>query len=269
MLTAITRGVSSRLVECELSFREREQIDISRAQAQHAEYEAALAGLGARVVSLPALPNQPDCVFVEDPVVVLDEIAVITRMGAETRRGESESLAKTVAQYRELRWIETPGSLEGGDVMRVDKTLYVGVSSRTNAAGIEQLARLVEPYGYWVTPVEVRGCLHLKSACCYLGNKTLLANRTWIDTDAFCGLRFADVPEDEPRAANILRIDDTILMPSHYTRTRALLEANGFRVQRVDVSELLKAEAGVTCMSLLFSSSLMPDGLLKIVKRRR
>jgi dimethylargininase len=139
--------------------------------------------------------------------------------------------------------------------MRIGKTLYVGVSKRTNIAGVQQLAQLTAPFGYWVTPVELRGCLHLKSACCYVGNNTLLANRAWLDLDAFCGLKFLDVPASEPHAANALRIGDTILLPSSYPATRALLESNGFTIRTVDTSELIKAEAGVTCMSLLFESA--------------
>lgn len=254
MLTAITRGVSQRLAECELSFEDRQPIDVALARRQHAAYEVALAELGAKVELLSPLANQPDCVFVEDPVVILDEIAIVARLGAESRRGESKSLADAVAKYRELRHIEAPGTLDGGDVMRVDKTLYVGLSRRTNVSGIQQLGRLVAPFGYWVTPVEVRGCLHLKSACCYLGGGTVLANRAWIDTEAFCKLRFLDVPAEEPHAANVLRIGDTILQPSSYPRTCELLEVNGFRVHAVDISELIKAEAGVTCMSLLFET---------------
>lgn len=254
MLTAIVRGVSPRLADCELSFQDRQPIDVALARTQHRAYQAALIDLGANVQALPALASQPDCVFVEDPVIILDEVAIVTHMGAETRRGESESLAETVAKYRELRRIEAPATLDGGDVMRVDRTLYVGLSHRTNAAGIQQLGKLVEPFGYWVTPVEVRGCLHLKSACCYLGDGVVLANRKWIDTDAFCGLRFLDVPDTEPHAANALRIGDTILLPSSFPQTQALLEENGFRVHTVDTSELMKAEAGVTCMSLLFET---------------
>jgi dimethylargininase len=254
-LTAITRCVSPRLADCELSFQDREPIDAHRAAQQHSGYQTALRELGANVISLPALDDQPDCVFVEDPALVLDEIAIIARLGAEARRGESESLASEIAKFRELRYIEAPGTLDGGDVMRVEKTLYVGYPHRTNPAGIQQLARLVEPYGYWVTPVEVHGCLHLKSACCHLGDGVVLANRARIDLDAFCGLRFLDVPADEPHAANVLRIGDTILMPVSYPRTRGLLEQNGYRVRTVDTSELIKAEAGVTCMSLLFDAS--------------
>lgn len=250
-MIAITRAVSPRLADCEFSFQDREPIDVARAVEQHAKYRAALAELGAEVTCLPALDDRPDCVFVEDPMLVLDEVAIVTRMGAESRRGESASLAEAVAQHRELRRIEAPGTLEGGDVMRIGKTLYAGLSRRTNIAGIQQLARLAEPFGYWVTPVEVRDCLHLKSACTYIGDGTVLANRAWLDMDAFCSLKFLDIPE--PQAANTLTVNDTILMPSSYPETRALLEQHNLRVRTVDISELIKAEAGVTCMSLLLT----------------
>ncbi len=253
-MIAITREVSPLLADCELSFQDREPINVARAIEQHAAYRAALTELGANVICLPTLDDQPDCVFVEDPILVLDEVAIVTRMGAESRRAESASLAESIAPYRELRRIETPGTLEGGDVMRIGKTLYVGLSRRTNIAGIQQLARLVEPFGYWVTPVEVRGCLHLKSACTYIGDDTVLANRAWLDMDAFCSLKFLDVPE--PHAANALRIGDAVLLPSSYPETGALLERHNFRLRTVDTSELIKAEAGVTCMSLLFQPDL-------------
>jgi dimethylargininase len=248
-MIAITRAVSPRLADCELSFQDRQPIDAVRAMEQHAAYRAALTELGADVTCLPTLDDQPDGVFVEDPMIVLDEVAIVTRMGAESRRAESESLAQVVARHRELRHIEGPATLEGGDVMQIGKTLYVGLSRRTNIAGIQQLARLIEPFGYWVTPVEVRSCLHLKSGCTFLGNDTLLINRAWIDTDAFCSLKFLDAPE--PHAANTLRLNDTLLLPSSYPQTHALLEHHSFRVRTVDISELIKAEAGVTCMSLL------------------
>jgi dimethylargininase len=248
-MIAITRAVSPRLAECELSFQDREPIGVALATEQHTGYRSALRGLGAEVIHLPALDDHPDCVFVEDPLIVLDEVAIVTRMGAESRRGESPSLVEAIAAYREFRHIEGPATLEGGDVMRIGKTLYVGLSRRTNIAGIQQLARLVEPFGYWVTPVEVRGCLHLKSACTFVGEDTLLVNKAWLDMDAFCSLKLLDVPE--PHAANTLRIGGAILMPSAYPETHALLEQHNFRVRTVDISELIKAEAGVTCLSLL------------------
>ena len=119
VLTAITRRVSASFAECEVTFQERQPIDVALAKQQHAAYEAALAELGARVISLPALPDHPDCVFVEDPILVLDEVAIVTRMGAESRRGESQTLADAVREYREVRTLEAPATLEGGDVMRI------------------------------------------------------------------------------------------------------------------------------------------------------
>lgn len=252
MLTAITRHVSPRLAECELSYQDRRPIGIALAREQHAAYRAALADLGVNVVCLPAEPDLPDSVFVEDPIVVLDEVAIVTRPGAESRRPESASLAQALAPYRELCRIEPPATLEGGDVLRAGKTLYVGFSKRTNFAGIQQLAQLVHPFGYWVTPVQVRGCLHLKTACCFLGGNVLLANRNWIDLDAFCGIRFLDAPD--PAAANVLRIGETILIPSAYPATRALLESEGHAVRPLDISEFIKAEAGLTCLSVLFDA---------------
>src|SRR5580658_3588298 len=176
MLTAVTRKISPAMNRCELSYMERVEIDIAKAAEQHRQYEHCLRAMGANVIPLPAEPEMPDSVFVEDPAVVVEEVAILTRPGAESRRREGESLAKTLARFRPVRWIEAPATLEGGDVMRAGKTLYVGASARSNAAGIAQLAAELSPFGYEVKAVEVRGCLHLKSACCYLGESTVLAN---------------------------------------------------------------------------------------------
>jgi dimethylargininase len=252
MLIALTREVSPAIAHCELEFLDRQPIDFALAEEQHRQYQQCLTQLGVHVEALPAEPDLPDGVFVEDPAIVLDEIAVITRMGALSRRGEHETLARALTQYRELCHIIEPGTLEGGDVMRIGKTLYVGYSRRTNVAGIQQLAGVVHPLGYFVVPVEVRGCLHLKSACSYIGDDTVLANRAWMDPDALCDLRIMDV--EEPRGANALRIGQTVLMPAAYPGTCDLLERSGFQVRTIDNSELLKAEAGVTCTSLLFET---------------
>ncbi|MGE5326838.1 MAG: dimethylarginine dimethylaminohydrolase family protein [Deltaproteobacteria bacterium] len=255
MLLALTREVSPAIVNCELEFMEREPIDLALAVEQHRQYQACLAELGAKVATLPAEPDLPDSVFVEDPAIVLDEIAVITRMGANSRRRESESLARALARYRELGHIVEPATLEGGDVMRIGQTLYVGYSRRTNVAGVQQLAAIVHPLGYFVVPVEVRGCLHLKTACCFIGEDTVLANRAWFDPDALCGLKILDVPPEEPRGANALRVGDAVLMSTAFPCTRELLERSGFRVRAVDNSEFLKAEAGVTCTSVIFETA--------------
>jgi len=251
MLLAITREISPTLADCQLEHLEREPIDVSRARAQHRGYRDALRELGAQVISLPAAVDCPDGVFVEDPAIVLDEIAIVTRMGNLVRRAESESLARAVAEYRGLKRIVDPGTLEGGDVMRVDRTLYVGLSRRTNREGIGQLAEIVAPYGYEVAAVPVTGCLHLKSAVCYLGDNKVLANRNWIDAAALSKFEIVDVPEE--RGANVLRLGDTVLIPAAFPETAQTLRAAGFKTREIDTSELLKAEAGVTCMSLLLA----------------
>lgn len=253
ILTAVTRAVSSTLGECELQYLERQEIDIAKAAAQHRDYEACLTDLGVRVVSLPADPQFPDGVFVEDPAIVVDELAVIARMGSERRRHEVDGVAEALSRFRPLKWIREPATLEGGDVLRVDKTLYAGISRRSNRHGIEQLAELLDPFGYRVIPVEVDGCLHLKSASCYLGDQTVLANRRFFEAGVFRDYRIIDVPTEEPSAPNVLRVRDTILIPSAFPKTRKLLEKSGFHVRPMDLSELLKAEAGVTCMSLIFT----------------
>jgi len=238
--------------ECQLAFAERQPIHIGRAIEQHSHYEACLASFGISVVSLPALPDLPDAVFVEDPALVLDEVAIITRMGAESRRGESESLAAAIERFRPLRWIEAPGTLEGGDVVRVGKSLFVGRSARSNDAGIIQLTRELAPFGYSVEGVAMHGCLHLKSGCTYLGRGAVLANRQWADMAPFASCRVIDVAAGEPGAADVLSIGDTVIIPASFPQTTGILEDAGWRVLPIDVSELQKAEAGVTCMSLIF-----------------
>jgi dimethylargininase len=258
MLIALTRGVSPTLANCELQELTREPIDIARAIDQHRCYAKVLEELGARVIALPAEPQFPDGVFVEDPALVLDEIALMTRPGAESRRGEGESIAKVLTEFRDLTSIHGPGTLEGGDVMRIGRTLYVGASRRTNFEGIRQLREVATPLGYEVVAVPVRGCLHLKSACCYIGDETILANRNWIDRAFLSDFRILDVAAEEPRAANALRVGETLIYPDAFPRTRALLENSGFNVRAIDASELAKAEGGVTCTSILFEAKPRP-----------
>jgi dimethylargininase len=252
-LTAIVREVSASINNCELSFHARQPIDVEKAMTQHKAYQGCLADLGARVVSLPAEPELPDAVFVEDPAIVLDEVAIISNMGAPSRRPEASSLANVLSRYRPLRFLAAPATLDGGDVLRVGRSLFVGLSRRTNREGIDQLRKLVEPYAYHVQAVEVRSCLHLKSACSYVGHDTILVNRSWIDVEPLSGFELLDVSEEELAAANALLLNDVVIMPASFPETRALLEERGFRVRPIDLSELQKAEAGVTCTSLIFN----------------
>ena len=196
----------------------------------------------------------PDAVFVEDPLVVVDEVAIVPRMGSPRRRAESESLAEAIAEFRPVRRLLHPATLEGEDVMRIGRDVFVGLSSRTDTAGIQQLTRELEPFGYRVRPVEVRGCLHLKSACCSMGDGRILANRAWLDTTPLRDYRLLDVAADEPGAANILRIADTVLMPASFPRTQQIVRAEGLNVLAVDISELMKAEAAITCSSVIFET---------------
>jgi dimethylargininase len=248
---AITREVSPTMAACELTHFARQPIDIALARRQHAAYCDCLGALGLAVTMLPAEPDFPDAVFVEDPAIVLDEIAVMTRMGAESRRSESESLARELAKHRPLRWMTAPATLDGGDVMRAGRTLYVGVSSRTNAEGIRQLAAEAEPLGYRVQPVTVHGCLHLKSAASWLGDDTVLLHRAWVDETAFGGVRVIDAPAGEEAGVNVLLVGNAVLVAEGFPRTSECVAAVGRDVRVVENSEIRKAEGALTCCSLI------------------
>jgi|SRR5215467_11533083 len=254
MLTAITRAVSPAILRCELSFIDRQPIDLARARHQHQAYEVLLAKLGARVVSLPAEPNLPDSMFVEDPAIVLDEIAIILPLGTESRRPEALSLAEELAKYRKLAYVQLPGTLEGGDILRIGRKLFVGLTKRSNAEGIRQLKEIVRPHDYEVISVLVTGCLHLKSAVTWIADNTLLANRAWFDNTPFVDYDWIDVDPSEPHAANALALGGTIILPTSFPRTRGRIGSLDYRVTPLDISELQKAESGLTCSSLLFEN---------------
>lgn len=256
MLIAITREVSPTLAACELTHVARSPIDVDRARAQHRAYQRALAALGCEVLTLDAQPSMPDAVFVEDVAVILDEVAVMTRPGAASRRDEGGSVAELLQRYRPLRSIEAPGTLDGGDVLRVGRTLFVGRSGRSNAEGIAQLAHISGEFGYDVRAVPIRGCLHLKSAVTALRDDALLLQPAWVDAAAFPGFAVIEVDAGEEHAANVLRIGDTVVMPQAFPRTRQRLLDAGVDVVTVDVSELQKAEGATTCCSLVFAAAL-------------
>lgn len=256
MLVAITRAVSPALSDCELSFIERSTIDLETARAQHRNYERLLESLGARLISLPAEPELPDSMFVEDPAIALDEAAIIFPLGAPSRRAEAASLAEELAKHRELEYVRLPGTVEGGDVLRVGKKLFVGVSRRSNEEGVRQLRAIVGRFGYEVIAVPVTGCLHLKSAVTYLGGNALLANRDWFSSEKFSGFDWIDVDPNEAHSANALALNESVIFPASFPGTCARIEAAGFRVVPVDISELQKAESGLTCSSLIFESTM-------------
>jgi dimethylargininase len=249
---AITRGVSPNIERCELTHLEPEAINIDVAKEQHSRYEKCLAELGCDVHSLPPEPDLPDSVFVEDTAVVVEELALLTRPGAESRRPEIPSIAEVLSQYRHLVHVTEPGTVDGGDVLVLDRNVFIGLSGRTNEEGVRQVQAVLEPLGYAVTAVPVKGCLHLKSAVGRVAPDTLLINRCWVDGTAFGDVKFIDVDPAEPRAAGALLIADTVVYPARFKRTLERLNRAGIRTATVGLSELAKAEAGVTCCSLVF-----------------
>jgi dimethylargininase len=253
MLIALTRGVPLSISRCELTHLSREPIDHARAVEQHGAYERALARSGCRVERLPELPDLPDSVFVEDAAVVLDEVAVIARPGAESRRAEVPSVVDALRAYRELVFIEPPGTLDGGDVLTAGRRIYVGVSGRTNAEAARQLAASLAPHRYSVTPVPVRGCLHLKSAVTLATPDALVVNPKWVDETIFGGFQLIHVDPAEPMAANVLRSGGVTFCASAYPRTRARLADRRIRTEALDATEVAKAEGALTCCSLIFS----------------
>jgi dimethylargininase len=254
MLVALTRAVSPAIQQCELTHLDRTPISFDLAREQHRGYERCLLELGCRLDRLPADPDLADSVFVEDVAVVVDELAIATRPGAVSRRPEVKPVAERLATYRSVAAIEAPGTLDGGDVLRIGRTLFVGRGPRSNDEGIQQLRRLLEPFDYAVCPVDVRGCLHLKSAVTQVDEDTLLLNPEWVDGTLFRQRRLLDVDPRERYAANALLVAGTAIYPVSFPRTRDRLETNGVRVRTVDVSELQKAEGAVTCCSLVFTA---------------
>jgi dimethylargininase len=252
LLIAITREVSPNMGQCELTHMPRQDIDIQLAQSQHLQYEKALVELGCQVRRLSVEPSLPDSVFVEDTAIVLNEMAVITRPGAASRRNETRRVSEALREYRTIFKIESPGTLDGGDVLHIGRILYVGLTERSNESGINQLVDFVSPYEYEVVKVQVEGCLHLKSAVTHVDEETLLINRSWVDAKAFTGKTFIDIDPCEPYAANALLVGSELIYPTNFPETCRLLKDMGYSVRVVDVSELQKAEGAVTCCSLIF-----------------
>lgn len=255
MRRAFTRAVSPLLAECELTHLERVPIDPRAADMQHSGYEQALADAGFDIIRLPDLPEHPDAVFVEDSALLLGGHAIILRPGAASRAGETPSTAAGLAAHFELHRLET-GFLDGGDVLRIGQTIYVGRSSRTDAAGISELGRVAASLGYRVIEAKLRDCLHLKTGATLAGpdsggTPVLLFNPRCVDPAQFTDVEPMPVDEREPAAANCLRAGDRLILPAPNPRTAGALRDRGFDVIEVDVSELQKAEAGVTCMSLI------------------
>jgi len=254
LLTALTREASATIGNCELTFLPRVKIDTDLLLQQHHQYQSVLSSLGCKVVTAPSEPTLADSVFIEDTAIVLDEIAVLCRPGIESRRPEIASIATILQEYRTIASIQPPGTLDGGDLLRVGKVIYAGRSTRSNQSGIEQLSSIVSDYGYSVKPIEVSKCLHLKSAVTEVAPGTLLINSDWINRTALGDVDLIDVDREEAHAANALLVEQRVIYPSSFPQTMEKLVALGIYVIPVDMSELQKAEGAATCCSLIFTT---------------
>ena len=254
-LVAITHKPSPRMNDALRTFVDIAPIDVARAERQHEAYRLMLAHAGARVVVLDVNRDHADACFVEDTAVVLDEVAILTSMGAASRREEPRGIETELRLHRkEIVRIEAPATLEGGDVLRVGRTLFVGATARTNAAGIAALTTIARPFGYDVRTVRIDGCLHLKTACTALPDGSLLVSPQWVDERDLEGFELIHVPAEEPEAANVALVGRRVLMGGPHPRTIDLLQSRGFDVDAIDLSEFAKAEGCVTCLSILVPS---------------
>ena len=258
-MIAITRQVSRSINDCELTHLNRQPIDLELAREQHREYESALSRMGCRVIQLAEEPDLPDSVFVEDIALVFPEIAVLTYPGADSRLPERESVHQALIPWRPIRKIELPARLDGGDVLVMEKEVFIGLSSRSNRSAVESLQEILVEFGYTVRGVTLGDCLHLKSAVTQVGWRTLLINPSWIDPATFPGWEWIEIAPGEDHGANALLIGDRVLYPASFPRTAERLRDAGFPLEIVDVSELQKAEGAVTCCSLVFTPDRMDD----------
>lgn len=251
-MIAFTRAVPSSICGCELTHLAREPIDHALAVEQHGRYEDALREAGLTVTRIRELDRLPDCVFVEDTALVFDDVAVMTRPGALKRREEVASVREVLEAHRPIATIEGPATLDGGDVLVLDKDVFVGLTARSSLSGMQQLRSILAPLGYTVQGVPVHGCLHLKSAITRAGSRLLVANPAWVDPALFKGWEVIPVDSREPHAANVLWLGDATIVSESFERTNAALaRATDSRIVPVPASELAKAEGGVTCCSLL------------------
>jgi dimethylargininase len=226
--------------------------DFALLLAQHQHYVNTLRDMDLEVEVLPAEPDHPDAYFVEDPAVVLPDVAVITIPGAPPRQGEQDTLAAALARHRPLVYMEPPGHLEGGDVLMVGRHVFVGISERTDEAGAAQLGRILAAHGYTCTAVPVGPGLHLKSSVNVVGENSLLMTAGFANHPAFGGYHHIILDEDEAYASNSLLINGTVILPAGFPRARTRLESLGQPVVELDVSEVQKMDGGLTCMSLRF-----------------
>lgn len=248
---AFVRPVSPALASCQLTHIARAPIDVALAEVQHAAYCDALRQAGVVVDILPAAPHLPDAVFVEDAALILDDLIIVTRPGAEGRQEETVTVAAALAEIAPLSFIREPATLDGGDVLRMGKDLFVGTGGRTSREGFDQLTAIAARFGYRTTPVDVRGVLHLKTAVTAIDEGTVLIHTAHVDRAVFAAFEAIEADAAEPSGANVLAINGRVHAAASAPRTHAAIDQRGYDVDVFDISEFEKAEAGMTCLSIL------------------
>ncbi len=249
---AIVRDIPDSFPQCVTNFAGTDPIDVSLARKQHKEYCDTLESLGLTLIRIEADNTLPDCCFVEDTALVLKELAIITNPGVASRVAETKAMKQVLSPLKKIHYILSQGTLEGGDVMRIEKHVFIGLSARTNEAGISQVTEILSPYGYTVISVKITGTLHLKSVVTYLGNNTIILAQGHFENKVFSAYDNIIVPKDEAYCANCLSINGSVLIPKGYPKTKALIVQKGFSVIELEMSEFEKADGALTCKSILF-----------------
>lgn len=249
---AIVRDVPDSFQKCLTSFHTKVQIDVALAKHQHQQYCNTLSSLGLKLIRIEADDTLPDCCFTEDTAIVVDDFAVITIPGAPGRILETIEIEKILSPLKTIVHITNPGTIDGGDVLKIGKKIFIGNSARTNVEGISQVDTIVKPLGYEVIPVKIQDTLHLKSVCTYLGGGCILLAEGYLDDKIFSEYDKVVVPKEEEYCANCLVVKGNVLIPKGFPKTKGLIEMKGYRVVELDMSEIEKAEGALTCLSVIF-----------------
>jgi len=250
--TAMVRGIPATFDHC-IRYDPSESIDVARARRQHEKYCDTLRGLGVEVVEVAPDDRYPDCCFVEDPVIVLDEIAVVTGMGAASRRGEGEALREALRRCgKRVVDLRGPGTLEGGDVVRVGDKILVGLTGRTNREGVEELGAILGGGRFEVVALEVRDALHLKSVCAYLGDGHVILAPGYFESSAFNDCERIEVAARETYAENCIALNGSVLVAEGFPEVAAKITRAGFETIELPVSEFRKCDGGLSCLSVRF-----------------
>jgi dimethylargininase len=252
MMRAVVRGIPDTFQSATVMVRSSDAIDVELARRQHGAYVAALRRLDVAVTELPGDPAFPDCCFVEDCIVQADGTGVITALGEPSRRGEERAIDDFFQTHTTLGRMQLPATADGGDCLRVDKRIYVGLSLRTNEGGLERIREAFAPRGFEVVGVPVTDVLHLKCVCSYLGRGKLLLADGYVPPETFRDVEIVSIPKEESYAANAVAIGDVVLLADGHPAARRAVERAGFQVVPLATSEIAKADGSLTCLSVRF-----------------